>query len=194
MPNPRQPSHPIDPLFVQRWSPRAFNGEALSQAQVFSLLEAARWAPSRYNSQPWHFVYSLPGTASWGAIFDSLVPSNQSWAKNAGALIVITSAKKAAIPGKEGLSPNAWHSFDSGAAWVSLALQATRDGLAAHAIAGFDADKLSQSIGIPDSHAIEVVVVVGKQGDKSALPEALQAREIPNERKPLNEIVSEGRF
>lgn len=194
MSTPRQTAHPINPVFTQRWSPRAFSGEALSQEQVLTLLEAARWAPSASNVQPWHFVYALRGTSGWQPIFDSLVPANQTWAAHAGAIVVVTSAKERATQAQGELVPNPWHAFDAGAAWMSLALQASLSGLAAHAMGGFDSDKLRQAIGVPASHAIHAVVVVGKQGDKASLPEALQARELPSDRKPLAEVVSEGRF
>ena len=194
MTSPRQTTHPVDKLFTQRWSPRAFTGEAIPAAQLLTLLEAARWAPSAYNAQPWRFVFAHRDTASWQPIFDTLIAFNQSWAAQAAALVVVTSAKQAQFPGKEGLSPNPSHSFDTGAAWASLAFQATLSGWAAHAIAGFDAERLRQAIGVPESHAIEAVVVIGKQGDKSQLPEGLQQRETPNTRLELAQLVSEGRF
>jgi hypothetical protein len=139
-------------------------------------------------------VYTHRDTASWQPIFDTLIAFNQSWAAQAAALVVVTSARQAQFPSKEGLSPNPWHSFDTGAAWVSLAFQATLSGWVAHAIAGFDAERLRLAIGVPESHAIEAVVVIGKQGDKARLPEALQQREAPNSRLELAQVVSEGRF
>jgi nitroreductase len=194
MTSPRQTTYPVDKLFTQRWSPRAFTGEAIPAAQLLTLLEAARWAPSAYNAQPWRFVYTHRDTTSWQPIFDTLIAFNQGWAAQAAALVVVTSAKQAQFPGKEGLSPNPSHSFDAGAAWVSLAFQAALSGWAAHAIAGFDSERLRQAIGVPESHAIEAVVVIGKQGDKSQLPEGLQQRETPNGRLELAQLVSEGRF
>jgi hypothetical protein len=108
--------------------------------------------------------------------------------------VVIASAKQALFPGKTELAPNAWHSFDTGSAWMSMALQAVECGWAAHALAGFDPVKLRASIHLPDDYAIDAVMVIGKQGDKAQLSEALQAREAPNARKPLAEISSEGVF
>lgn len=194
MTSPRQATYPVDNLFTQRWSPRAFTGEAIASEQLLTLLEAARWAPSAYNAQPWRFVYAHRDTVSWQPIFDTLIAFNQSWAAQAAALVVVTSARQAQFPGKTGLSPNPSHSFDTGAAWVSLAFQATLSGWAAHAIAGFDAERLRQAIGVPESHAIEAVIVIGKQGDKSLLSESLQQRETPNGRLELAQVVSEGRF
>ncbi|MFS2034067.1 nitroreductase family protein [Polaromonas sp. CT11-55] len=190
----RTPDHPINPLFTDRWSPRAFTGEAIPEAALLSTLEAARWAPSAYNLQPWRFIYARRDTASWLPIFDTLVEFNQGWAKRAAALVVIVSAKQAVFPGAADAAPNAWHSFDCGAAWASLAFQATLSGWSAHGMAGFDADRLRQAVAVPDAYAIEAVVAIGKRGDKGVLPEGLQARETPNGRLPLVQLAAEGRF
>ena len=190
----RQPDHPIHALFTDRWSPRAFTGESIPEASLLSLLEAARWAPSAYNAQPWRFIYARRDTASWQPIFDSLVEFNQGWAQRAAALVVIVSARQTVFPGKTELTPNAWHSFDSGAAWASIAFQATLGGWSAHGMAGFDADRLRQAAHIPDTHAVETVVAIGKRGDKDVLPEGLRGRESPNGRLPLTQLAAEGRF
>ena len=190
----RTPDHPIHPLFTDRWSPRAFTGESIPEATLLSLLEAARWAPSAYNVQPWRFVYARRETSAWQPVFDSLVEFNQGWAQRAGALVVIVSAREAIFPGTNEAAPNATHSFDAGAAWASLAFQATLSGWAAHGMAGFDAERLRQSACIPDAYAIEAVVAIGKPGDKGLLPEGLRARETPNGRLPLTRLASEGRF
>ncbi|UUX96931.1 nitroreductase family protein [Aquabacterium sp. J223] len=194
MSNSRQTEHPIHPLFTDRWSPRAFTGEAIPAGELMSLLEAARWAPSAYNAQPWRFIYAHRDTPAWQPLFDALVPFNQGWVQRAAAIIVVVSAEQAVFPGKTAPAPNAWHSFDSGAAWASLAFQAQLSGWAAHGMAGFDADTLRQAAAIPAGYAIEAVVAVGRQGDKSVLPEPLQAREVPSHRRPLAQSVAEGRF
>lgn len=190
----RQTEHPIHPLFTQRWSPRAFTGEAISEEQLLMLLEAARWAPSAYNAQPWRWIHVRRDTAHWAPIFESLVEFNQGWAQHAAALLVLVSAKQAVFPGKPAAAPNAWHSFDSGAAWASLAFQATLSGLASHAMAGFDEPRLREAIQLPETHAIETVIAVGKPGRPDRLPEALLARENPNGRLPLADVAFEGRF
>ena len=194
MSNPRQPAHPINPMFVNRWSPRALTGEAISREQLHTVLEAARWAPSAYNFQPWRFIYALRDTAQWGPIFEGVNEGNRTWVKDAGALIVIASAKNAQFPGRDAPGPNAWHSFDAGSAWISMALQSMHMGLVAHALAGFDPAKIRAATGLPEEFDINAVVVIGKQGDKSKLPEMLQAREAPNDRKPLSAIAFEGKF
>ena len=190
----RQAAAPIDPQFTQRWSPRAFTGDAIAATELMSLFEAARWAPSTSNTQPWRFVYGLAGTPGFEAIFGSLVAFNQGWAKKASALIAICSATESVAPGTTEAKPSPNHAFDTGAAWMSLALQAEKMGWRTHAMGGFDKDALRAALQIPERFAIQCVVAVGRQGDKSTLDEGLQAREVPNDRQPLTAMVCEGRF
>ena len=182
----------VDPRFTSRWSPRAFTGEAISAAEMMSLFEAARWAPSTSNTQPWRFVYGLSGSEGFARIFGTLVPFNQGWAKNASALIAVLSATESVAPGTTEAKPSPNHAFDTGAAWMSLALQAEAMGLRTHAMGGFDANALRTALGVPATLAIQCVVAVGRQGDKSLLDEGLQAREVPNGRQPLSAMVAEG--
>lgn len=186
--------HPIHHIFTERWSPRSFSNEALSEEQLLTLLEAARWAPSAYNAQPWRFIYGIKGTPHWDRIFEALLPFNQGWAKTAGALVVIASDTQLVSSGQPEKAPNKWHAFDAGAAWASLALQAVHSGLAAHGLAGFDSDKLRQAISVPPDFAIDAVIVIGKRGVREALSPDLQAREEPSGRRPLSEIAFEGTF
>lgn len=190
----RRPDHPIHPMFTQRWSPRAFTGEAISESELFTLLEAGRWAPSAYNSQPWRFVYARRGTPAWNPIFEALVGFNQGWTHSAAALVVIVSATESA--GRDGgePNPNPWHAFDSGAAWASIAFQATLLGWSTHAMAGYEAEQLAQAIALPARHVIEAVVAIGRRGKKELLDAELQEMESPNNRRPLTELVEEGRF
>ncbi|WP_445289321.1 nitroreductase family protein [Variovorax atrisoli] len=190
----RQPGHPIHPLFTDRWSPRAYTGEAISTPELLTVLEAARWAPSAYNAQPWRFIYAQRDTAAWQPIFDALVEFNRGWAQRAAALVVVVSAKDATFPGQTEAAPNPWHAFDAGAAWASLAFQATLSGWSAHGMAGFDADALRAAVNLPQSYAIQTVVAIGRRADKGVLPEALQAREVPNDRRPLAQSAAEGHF
>ncbi|MEP6720069.1 MAG: nitroreductase family protein [Variovorax sp.] len=190
----RQADYPIHSLFTDRWSPRAFTGESIPEAELMSLLEAARWAPSAYNAQPWRFIYARRDTASWQPIFDTLVAFNQGWTQRAAALVVIVSATDTVFPGKTDAAPNPWHSFDAGAAWASLAFQATLSGWPAHGMAGFGAQKLRAAVGLPEAYAIETVVAIGKQGDKALLPEGLRERETPNNRLPLSQLAVDGKF
>lgn len=127
----RPTEHPIDAQFTERWSPRSLTDQKLGEAEVLSLLEAARWAPSASNHQPARFVWALRGEAGFAAINGALVPFNQAWASKAGALLAV--ASKDMTLGQDGAeNPNPWSAFDAGAAWMSLALQAHAMGLVAH--------------------------------------------------------------
>jgi nitroreductase len=194
MSSQRNPEYPIDPVFTQRWSPRAFTGEPLDDATLWSLFEAARWAPSASNTQPWRFIYARPGGEGWGALFSALVPFNQGWAERASALILVMSRTTWLPKGKTEPVPAQWHAFDTGAAWAQLALQATHAGWHAHAMGGFDADLLRASLAIPGDHALHAVVAVGRRDPAVALSEALQQRELPSQRLPLSALVAQGRF
>ncbi len=190
----RQPDHPVEPLFVERWSPRAFTGEPIDDQTLWTLFAAARWAPSATNLQPWRFIYGRQGTPAFQTIVDGLIGFNQAWAAKASVLIVLLSARRGTPPGKTAPQDNAWHSFDAGAAWAHLALQAHLLGLHSHGMGGFDGAKLRASLGVPDDYAIDAVGAVGRRGDPAQLPEALQAREKPSTRRPAAQSVAEGRF
>lgn len=191
----REPDHPIDPLFTQRWSPRAFTGESIDDATLLSLFEAARWAPSASNSQPWRFIHARPGGAGWAALLEGLVPFNQAWAQHASALVLVLSRTTWVPPGKTDPVPADWHAFDTGGAWVQLALQATRAGWHAHAMGGFDRERLRAAFAVPGDHDLHAVIALGRRDPTaSALPESLRAREAPSPRLPLAAFVAEGRF
>jgi nitroreductase len=189
----RQPDHPVAPQFPGRWSPRSFTDRALSEAEVMSLLEAARWAPSASNHQPWRLVWALRGEAAFEAIFACLTGNNPLWAGKAAVLFAVVS--KDTVTNREGAEArNRTAGFDTGAAWMSLALQAQSMGLAAHAMGGFDVDRLAAAIHLPEGHTLHCVVAVGEQGSADALPDALREREKPSGRKPLEEIARRGRL
>ncbi|OZI34887.1 nitroreductase family protein [Bordetella genomosp. 10] len=190
----RNAEHPISEIFLERWSPRAYTGEEISEAELLTMLEAARWAPSAYNLQPWRFIYARKGTAHWERLLAVLNEFNQSWARNASALIVVLSAETGTPPGKDQPVPNASHSFDTGAAWGFLALQASLEGWQAHGMAGIDREKARADLGVPAGYTVEAAVAIGRPGDKRTLPEALQAREGYTARQPLASIAAEGRF
>jgi nitroreductase len=190
----RTTEHDIHALFLDRWSPRAFTGETIDEATLHRFFEAARWAPSSFNSQPWRFIYGRRDTLHWQPIFDALSESNRLWAGRASVLIAVVSATTWVPPGKTDRQPLGSHSFDTGAAWASLAFQATHAGWHAHGMGGFDRDRLRANLAVPEDHRLEAVVAIGKRADKSVLPESLQLREQPNQRRPLGELVAEGRF
>ena len=127
--NGRTADHPVDTMFLERWSPRAFTGEPIAPVDLLTMLEAARWAPSSYNSQPWRFIYALRDTAHWEPFLDLLVPFNRSWAANASALVILVSNLLLRPPGSNEDVPSRTHSFDTGTASGYFAPGA-HDGLA----------------------------------------------------------------
>ena len=186
----READHPIEPIFLKRWSPRAMSAEAMTKEELNSLFEAARWAPSTYNEQEWRFLYAHRETDHWTTFFDLLMEANQTWCKNAGVLCLVASHKVFERNGK----PNPVHTFDSGAAFENLCLQGTAMGLVVHGMAGFDRDKARADLNIPDDYEVEAMIAIGKPGDVDVLPEELQERETPTGRKPIGEISCEGPF
>jgi nitroreductase len=185
----RKPDYEIDKQFLQRWSPRSMNGEALSEGELMQVLEAARWAPSSANLQPWRFIYALPGSDSFVRLFNLLAEPNKAWCARAGALLLIVS-KKTFDDGRVART----HTFDAGAAWMSLALQAHLLGLVAHGMAGFNYDLARTELAVPDDFDIEAMVALGHPGNVEDLPEAYQAREMPGGRRPIRESIYEGKF
>lgn len=186
----RKPDHPVESLFVERWSPRAMSGEALSEGEILTLFEAARWAPSTYNEQEWRFLYARRDTPQWPLLFDLLIEFNQSWCKNAAMLCVVLAHKVFALNGK----PNPVHLYDAGAAWENLALQGTAMGLAVHGMAGFDYEKARTTLKVPDDYAVAAMFAVGRPAPVDVLPENVREKEVPSDRKPVTEIICEGAF
>jgi nitroreductase len=173
-------------VILERWSPRAFADKPVSKEDLRKIFEAARWAASSYNEQPWRFFLGRKGDGTYQKIFDSLVEFNQSWARSAPVLILSAAAKNFAHNG----APNNHALHDTGAATGYLSLQATALGLHTHSMAGFDRDKARAAFDIPDSYQIGAVTALGYLGDVDNLPEGLLERELaPRERKPLSEIV-----
>ena len=192
--NPRRADYPIDRIFLERWSPRGFTGEAIPVETLMSLFEAARWAPSSSNLQPWRFLWARRDTAHWPKFFDLLGERNQIWAANAAALIVVVSKTTQMRRGESEPVPSYTHSFDTGAAWQSLALQAMFSGWHTHGMAGFDKERARTALNVPDDCRVEAAIAVGRRGDPGHLPDSMQAQEHPNARKPVTETTYEGGF
>jgi nitroreductase len=192
--NPRVAAYAIHEQFINRWSPRAFSAEPISQETLLGFLEAARWAPSAYNSQPWRFLYARRDTPNWERYLELLNPFNRSWAQQASALVLIMSKTTFTAPGASEESPALWHTFDTGSAWGHLALQASLSGWYTHGMAGFDQALARQALKIPEGYALHAMIAIGKLGDKASLAEGLQAREVPSTRRPLSELAAEGDF
>jgi nitroreductase len=166
------------------------SGESMTQEELMTLFEAARWAPSSYNAQPWRFIYARRDTQHWQTFFDLLVEFNQSWAKDAAALVVVVARKTFEHNDK----PSVTHAFDAGAAWENLAIQASSTGFVAHGMEGFDYEAAARIFNIPDGYVVLAMIAIGKPSKKEDLSEDLQAQEAPNDRRPLSEIVMEGEF
>lgn len=186
----RESSYPIQPSMLSRVSSRSFSDERLSEEELMSLLEAARWAPSSYNNQPWRFVYARRGEKEWDTLFNVLIDFNKSWAKNADTLVLVVSHNYFEHNNK----PSRTSHFDTGAAWMNLCLEAHSRNIVAHGMEGFDYAKIKNDLNIPDTYTVEAMIAIGKKGDKEELPQNLREKETPSTRKPLNEIISKGSF
>ncbi|TDV17239.1 nitroreductase family protein [Paraburkholderia caballeronis] len=192
--NGRLADHPIDRQFLDRWSPRAFTADALPEATLLTFFEAARWAPSSYNSQPWRFVYARRDTEHWERFLGFLNEFNRGWATHAAAIVIVLSKTTFVPPGSTNEVPAASHSFDTGAAWGYFALQASLAGWKAHGLAGIERDRIRSELAIPDTYAIEAGIALGRPGNPEQLPEGLRAREVPSPRNAVGTFVAEGAF
>jgi len=186
----RTSEYPISPLILSRWSPRSMTGEELGDDDIMSLFEAARWAPSSFNNQPWRFIYAKRNTEHWDRLFNLLVDVNKTWAKNAALLAVVISRKNFEFNEK----PARTHQFDTGSAWENLALEASSRGIVAHGMQGFDYEKAKTELGIPADFEVMAMIAIGKRGSKENLPTELQDKEKPNDRKALKDIIMEGTY
>jgi len=186
----RSAEHPIQPLLLDRWSPRAMTGESISPDELMRLFEAARWAPSSFNSQPWRALYARRDTEHWPVFLGLLVEGNKAWAQNAAALVVFISRRTFEYNDE----PSVSHSYDCGAAWENFALQGFSQGFVVHGMEGFDYDRARVELKIPDEFQVEAMAAVGKPGVKETLPEKLRKAESPNERRKISASICEGPF
>jgi nitroreductase len=177
---------PVHPLLAERWSPRGFDAEhEIGGDQLTALLEAARWAPSANNSQPWRFVLTRRGTAAFDRLADLLAPGNRVWAANAGALVLVA-ARTVDDDGR----PLRFALYDTGQAVAQLVTQAQAEGLATHQMGGFDAAGVADLLGLGTAVTPVVVVAVGRFDGSAELSEPLATRErAPRQRRPLDELV-----
>jgi nitroreductase len=181
------PVEGVLPVVLSRWSPRAFSGREVSAADLARVFEAARWAASAYNEQPWRFLVGRRGSPAYEKIFSTLIGFNQSWAGAAPVLILGITKSNFSHNG----TANGYAVYDLGAAASYLTLQAAALGLSTHQMAGFDQDAARKAFAIPADYAFGSVIALGYQGEPSALGhEQLLAAEIePRTRKPLSEFV-----
>lgn len=186
----RTPQYPILNLIKDRWSSRAMSSQPLSDQEIRSLFEAARWAPSSYNNQPWRFIIAQRDTPEWNTFLELLYEPNRVWAHRAGILIVVIS--RTLFFFNDTFSRT--HSFDTGAALENLALQGSDMGLVVHGMEGFDYERAKTVLKIPTEYAVEAMFAIGKPAPITVLPEILQSREVPSDRKPVKDLVYKGTF
>lgn len=188
--NYRKPDYPIEQIFHRRWSPRAMSGQPVTEPELLSVFEAARWAPSTYNEQEWRFLYARRDTPQWGVFFDLLMEANQAWCQRAAVLVVVLARKTFTRNGK----PNVVHLYDAGSAWENAALQASSMGLVAHGMAGFDFEKARTVLRVPAHFDVAAMFALGRPGDPDQLPEAYRKIEVPSPRRPTKSSICEGPF
>ncbi|RUS49037.1 nitroreductase family protein [Cohnella sp. AR92] len=183
----RPTAYPIDPINVNRWSPRSYLEKPIPEETLLSVFEAARFAPSAFNYQPWRFIVAT-SPEDRERFYTFIGEFNLAWCKKAPTLVLIVSSTET----EKGPFPS--HAFDTGAAWGALAHEASRKGLITHAMTGFDFAKAREALGIPESFAIQALVAIGYQGPSDALPPAMAEREVPSPRKPVQELLFQGTF
>jgi len=186
----RKADYPIDKLFLDRWSSRAFSAESMTEEELLPLFEAARWAPSSNNEQPWRFIYSHRETPNWNKFFECLNDFNKIWCKNASVLVCLIAKRTFTKDNK----PNRNHMSDAGAAWENLALQANLSGYIAHGMAGYNIEKTRKNLNIPEDYEIVHMIAIGKPGELEMIPERMQKSENPNNRNPVKGFVFKGEF
>jgi nitroreductase len=177
---------PVHPLLAERWSPRGFDqAHELADDRLTALLEAARWAPSAANSQPWRFLVARRGEEAHARLFAALARGNQAWAGAASALVLVA-ARTAGDDGR----PQPWALYDTGQAVAALVTQAQADGLAVHQMGGFDTEAVRTAFGLDEALTPVVVLAVGRQDGTAGLPEPLASREAaPRTRQPLGDLL-----
>lgn len=185
-----QTDHPVHELISHRWSPRAFSPQAVEKEKLQRIFEAARWAPSASNLQPWSFMLGIRGDETYTRLMDTLVEFNQLWAPTAPVLL-LAMAKKTNHKGEI----NRAALYDLGQAVSYLTFQAAYEGLYVHQMGGFDTEKAAVIFNIPDDHSIATVIAIGYRGNPEVLHENLKKMEIASrERKRSSEFVFSGTF
>lgn len=185
----REAAHQIDPIHLERWSSRKFSNKPVEQNKLHSIFEAARWAPSAANWQPWRFVFAQE-REDLERFHSFINENNVEWCKEAPVLVAVVSK----LTRNEEGEPNPFHSFDTGAAWGYLSLEAHRQGLLTHGMGGFDREMAKEVLNIPDEYVVEAVIAIGYYDAEAVLSERNEVREVPSDRNELAEILFEGSF
>lgn len=191
---PADTEQPIENVLAERWSGRAYDDSVpVSEQQLTALTEAARWAPSCFGEAPWRYLIcdKFTNEAAWQKAFDALAPGNQEWAQNAPVLILAASVPEFSQNDK----PNRWSGYDTGAASISLCLQATAMGLMSHQMGGFDSDKMREHFDIPNNIQMWAMIAIGHPAPLDSLNEEQMERELkPRERRPLSQQFFHGEW
>ncbi len=190
---PTPTDHPVHDLITRRWSPRAFAATPVEKEKVQRLFEAARWAPSSSNVQPWRFLLTYHGTEGFRALHSCLSSGNKPWTENVPILMLSVTDTLFPAKGDKPAHDNPTAKHDLGLALANLSLQATDMGLHVHPMAGFDNGRVKEVFGLPDPYEPVTVTAIGYLADPSTLPDDLRGREeAPRRRKALRELVFEG--
>ena len=195
MTDERKPDHAINSLFTARWSARSFTGETMPEEDLLSMFEAARWAHSAANRQPWRFTYALRGDASFDQYVHFLDDGNREWAHKAAAVVIVISARRTRPT--DGSAPRniGTHSLEAGCALQSFTLQAADMGYIAHPMAGILPEKIRDELGIDDEdYKVEAGIAIGRLAPKEELPERFREREKKSGRRPVGETAFRGEF
>lgn len=185
----RKADYDINPIYLERWSPRAFSSKQIEEEKLLALFEAARWAPSAANWQPWRFVYAQ--TEEDLAKFYSFINDNNvEWCQKAPVLLAIISKKTRNEKG----DANHFHAFDTGTAWGYLTLEASRQGLIVHGMGGFNKEKAKEVLNIPEEYEVQAVAAIGYHDPNTELSEKNKQREFPSDRNRVKDFTFEGKF
>lgn len=185
----RKTTHTIDPIHLERWSSRAFSTKKVEEDKLHNIFEAARWAPSAANWQPWHFVFAQE-QADLEKFHSFINENNVEWCKKAPVLVAVVSK----LTRNEKGDPNPFHAFDTGTAWGYLSLEAYRQGLITHGMGGFDSKMAKEILAISDEYVVQAIVAIGYYDPEAPLSERNKEREVPSDRNPLDTFVFEGSF
>ena len=190
MKNSRNQEFPIDSIFINRRSSRAIADQPVTHEELMSLFEAARWAPSSLNAQPWRFVYAQKNMAQWKDFFNLMDASNKVWAQQADTMVIVVAHLTSGYNGSRARTAL----YDVGAACQNLALQGSISGLVVRAIGGFDYEKANALLKLSQDYEVVVMFVIGKPGAIKDLPEKLQIKEEYSTRRALKDFVFKGEF
>lgn len=191
MQKPTHNNHPISNILAKRWSPRAYSDKVVEKEKLQSILEAARWAPSSMNEQPWRFIVGVNRDKTWALIFETLVEWNQKWAGKAPVLILNLAKKTFTYKGR----PNATYAYDTGQAVAMMVTEVVNQGLFGHQMGGFSAEKAHELFDIPDDFLPVSVTAIGYYGDINELPIDMHESEMEErKRRPITDTVFSNTF